>query len=148
MVFPRPEAEDFRAIALAPYAPLSATFLVAVPMGWLSRLRGLVVKAAQTWPAGNEVSYRVSNEWMLASWPYDAAARVNGTRSMAESGVQRKRSSSGLEGRPFEQFNAYICVCACLMCETKGKVFLATPLSRPFWRAYPRAFSKKEPWGR
>ena len=66
MVFPRLEAEDFRAIALAPYAPLGATFLVAVPMGWLSRLRGLVVKAAQTWPAGNEVSYRVSNEWMLA----------------------------------------------------------------------------------
>ena len=108
MVFPRPEAEDFRAIALAPYASLGATFLVAVPMGWLSRLRGFVVKAAQTWPAGNAVSYRVSNERMLASWPYDAAARVNGTRSMAESGAQRKRPSSGLEGRPSGQPNAYI----------------------------------------
>ena len=27
MVFPRPEAEDFRVIALAPYVPLGATFL-------------------------------------------------------------------------------------------------------------------------
>lgn len=148
MASARLEAEDFLVIEpCAPYPPRRNTSRHGL-YGMIPRLRGPVDETAQTQPAGNAVGCVAPNEWMLASWLYDAAVEVNGTRSMAESGVQRKKPSSGLEGRLFEQFNAYICVYACLVYGTKGKVFLATPLPHPFWRAYPRAFSKKEPWGR
>ena len=73
MASPSLEAKDSRVMELAPYLPRRNVSRRG-SHGTTSRLRGPVVKTAQTWPAGNAVSYKVSNEWMLASWPYDAAA--------------------------------------------------------------------------
>lgn len=66
MASPSLEAKDFRVMELTPYPPRRNVSRCG-PYGTTPRLRGPVVKTAQTWPAGNAVSYKVSNEWMLAS---------------------------------------------------------------------------------
>lgn len=148
MASARLEAEDFLVIELcAPYPPRRNTSRHGL-YGMIPRLRGPVDETAQTQPAGNAVGCVCAKRMDVGNPGRTMHCTGERARSMAENGAQRKRPSSGLEGRPPGQSNAYICVYACLMCGTKGKVFLATLPPRPFWRAYPRACAKKEPWGR
>ena len=148
MASPRLGAEDFRAIEpCVLYLPRRNASRHGL-YGMIPRLRGPVDETAQTQPAGNAVGCVAAKRMDVGNPGRTMHCTGERARSMTENGAQRKRPSSGLEGRPTGQSNAYICVYACLMCGTEGKVFLATPLSHPFWRAYPRAFAKKEPWGR
>ena len=110
MASARLEVEDFLVIEpCAPYPPRRNTSRHGF-YGMIPRLRGPVDETAQTQPVGNAVGCVAPNEWMLAILAVRCTAQVNKTRSMAENGAQRRKSSSGLEGRLSEQSSAYICV--------------------------------------
>ena len=85
------EAKGFLVIEpCAPYPPRRDTSRRGL-YGMTPRLRGSVNETAQTQPAGNAVGCVAPNEWMLASWSYDAAARVNGPEAWLRTDRKEKK---------------------------------------------------------
>lgn len=123
MASARLEAEDFLVIEpCAPYPPRRNTSRRRL-YGMITRLRGLVDETAQAQPAGNAVGC-VAPNMDVGNPGRTMHCTGERARGMAENGAQRKRPSSGLEGRPPGQSNAYICVYAYHMCGTENKCSL------------------------